>query len=582
MLDTQFIGLNLHFAVNLLAALVCFAVFWLIFDAWTVRKDDRKEIFKWGGFLVLAIGFLLRATSTQAQVGDFSQYVHIISGILRFIGYVGIVAGQLFDPLMEKPVYESEPIAPAPVPSLAPAAPVSKPSPPTLTLPKASPEPSAKPKVESKAPPPKTPKATKLAVKTKSSHGWVLAPIVGMALPIATALACALYWRRATTGLERHLGPVAWGFGALTIFELFENVSNFQGTTNPNLYRLVQAYGLFWWLSLAALLAGAIVLGSWVWRYLTKRLQSQLFIILVAQTLTLFLFSTIGFTFLLLQNIQKQSLADLGTASHVLDYAITSRQAETAAQAEAVASNTAVVNAILARDHKGLTAALADYMPRHGLSTLTITDASAQVLLRGEDPERWGDSRSSDPLVRRAAIGGASSSVVVQSGVVAPTVSLVAASPVRDASGTIVGIVVAGRAISNAFVDGIKASTGLQSAVYGGNVRAATTLVAANGTERAIGIKETSAVVNQQVIKKNQSYNGIVQLQNRPYLAAFAPLKDVNNVTVGMLLVAHPQDELYAAANHSIQLTFLFVVVLVFASVYPVYLISRFLSSQLK
>jgi len=142
--------------------------------------------------------------------------------------------------------------------------------------------------------------------------------------------------------------------------------------------------------------------------------------------------------------------------------------------------------------------------------------------------------------------------------------------------------VLAGRAVSNAFVDGIRTSTGLDSAVYGDNVRAATTLVSQNGTDRAVGIKETNTAVITQVLKHDKSYSGPISLQNRSYLAAFAPLRDVNNVPVGMLLVARPTDALYATANRSVQLTFLIVVGLVLISVYPIYLISRYLSRQLK
>jgi hypothetical protein len=179
-------------------------------------------------------------------------------------------------------------------------------------------------------------------------------------------------------------------------------------------------------------------------------------------------------------------------------------------------------------------------------------------------------------------VGEASSNVVVREGVIAPAVSLMAGAPIRDTAGAIIGTVLAGRAVSNAFVDGIKSSTGLDSAVYGGNVRAATTLLGPGGTDRAIGIKETTVAVQDQVLAKNNSYSGIVMLQNRSYLAAFTPLRNVNNVTVGMLLVAHPESELYAAASRSIQLTFLFVVALILLSIYPVYLISRFLSNQLR
>ncbi len=563
MLDSQFIGLNLNFAVNLLAALVSFAVFWLIFDAWTVRHE-RREAFKWAGFLALSVGFMLRATATQAQVGGFLQTISLGADALRLAGYLSIVFGQVLDPLQERPTY-ADPLADldGPIPQAAPAP---------------NPEPAAP------APAGKTVKVKAVAHgrKPRAAPAWAFGPLAAaLFLPAAALAVGALYWRRATTGLERHLRPVAYGFAGLTLFELLNGAAGLRGTTNPNLYRLVQNYGPIWWSAVAALLLAALILGRWVWRYLTKRLQSQLFIILVSETLALFLFSTVGFTFLLLQNVQNQSLTDLSTASHVLDYAVSSKQAETSAQAEAIAASAAVATAVAARDHGAVAAALADYLPKHGLTTLTVVDASGQVLLRGEDPERFGDSRSSDPLVRRGIIGEAGTSVVVRDGVVAPTVALVASSPIRDATGSVVGVALAGRALTGAFVDGVRSSTGLDSAVYGGNTRAATTLTSSSG-DRAIGIKETSPAVNTTVLTKNKSYNGVVSFQNRDYLAAFAPLRDVNNGPVGMLLVARPKDALYAAANNSVQLTFLFVVLLVFLSIYPVYRISRFLSNQLR
>jgi hypothetical protein len=548
MLDTQFIGANLHFVVNLLAALVAFAVFWLIFDAWTMRHE-AKDTFKWVGFLVLSLGFLLRAAAISgSHLGGFVEYLAPGASLLRFAGYIAIIIGQILDPLQQIP--ESHFADPVTGKRLA------KKSAGGFALP--------------------------FGLSQFSLGRPSFSAIAALLLPVLSALAGGLYLRRATTGLERHLLPVAWGFGVLTIFELLEYAGSFTSTTNPNLYQLVQPFGLVWWASLAALFISALILGIWVWHYLTKRLQTQLFIILVAQTLALFLISTVGFTFLLFQNIQKQSLADLTTASHVLDYAVTSRRAETAAQAEAVAASGTVITAVDAHDHAALATALSGYLAAHNLTSLTVTDNSAAVLLRAEDPQRYGDSRSSDPLVRRALVGAAGSNVLIKDGVTAPAVSLVAGAPIRDSSGSIIGTVIAGRAISNAFVDGIRSSTGLDSAVYGSDIRAATTLLNPGSDDRAIGVKETTPVVIDQVLKRDQSYSGIVNFQSRPYLAAFAPLRDVNNEPVGMLLVAHPESELYDAANRSVQLTFLFVVALILLSVYPVYRISRFLSSQLR
>ncbi|QQR53290.1 hypothetical protein IPG36_06670 [bacterium] len=106
--------------------------------------------------------------------------------------------------------------------------------------------------------------------------------------------------------------------------------------------------------------------------------------------------------------------------------------------------------------------------------------------LRAEDPERYGDSVSSDPLVRRALTGQTASSVVVSSGVTAPIVALTAVSPITGTDGLVVGSVTLGVDVTSGFVDGIEASTGLSSTVYGGQVRAATTLTDAAGS-RQIG-----------------------------------------------------------------------------------------------
>ncbi len=576
MLDWQFISQNLHFAVNLFAGLVCFAMFWLIYDAWTVRRD-RPDLLRLGGFMLLAVGFLLQATQAA---GDSDGWLARLEGaalLLRLLGYSLLLAGQVIDPLQPRPIYADEPeLTPEQTAAQAAVADSTRPVVPEV------------PDANLEIAPGDAVAPVKLKVESKSSHklkkntaiAWL--PLgQAVLLPLVAGVVAALYWRRATTGLERHLKPVAIGFAILTLFEVAQALLAFRDTTNPLWYQLVQPGGPVWMIATATLLAGTIILGRWVWQYLTKRIQSQLFMILVAQTVAIFLLSTIGFTFLLLSRTQGQSLADLTTASNVLDYAIASRQAETAAQAEAVAGRPAVVAATKARDHKALTAALSNYLVDHGLTSLTVLDGSAVVLLRGEDPDRWGDSRSSDALVRRSLVGEGGTSVVSREGVVAPTVTITAATPVRDAGGAIIGVVVAGRAISNAFVDGIKASTGLDSAVYGGNVRAATTLTTGNGVDRAIGVTETSAVVNDKTLKKGESYSGRLSLQNRAYLVAYAPLKDINNVPVGMLLIARPLDALYATANQSIEVTFLLVVLLLILSVAPVYYISRYLTRQL-
>lgn len=524
MLVTQFIGLNVYFGINLLIALVCFGVFWLILDAWTVRRS-RSELVKAAGFLLLSLGFLLRATSVQTQAGQLAQMPDTVADILRLAAYAVIAIGQLIDPIVKRPTYGKQ---------------------------------------------------------TLNNAGILPIVIPGLALPLTAALSGILYFRRATTGLERHLLPVAFGFAGFTCFELLNSLTALQGTANPKLYQFVSTFGTAWWITVTVLAGTAFILGNWVWHYLTKRLQSELFMALVAQALGIFLFTTVGFTFFLLQSNQKQALSDLSTASGVLQYAVTSQQAETAAQAEVVAANSAVIGATAAHDTKALAATLNDFLPGHSLTSLLVVDGSGQVLYRGEDPERLGDSRSNDPLVRRGLIGDAVTSITATRQSTNPVVTLMAVHPIRDAAGNVVGASITGRAISEAFVDGVHKTTGLDSTVYSGDVRAATTLTDQNGVDRSVGITETNTAVTSRVLTDGKPFAGSVNFQNRPYLAAFAPLKDISNVPVGMVLVARPAAMLYAAAYQSIQLIFLLVISLAIISIYPIFRLSRYLSRQLQ
>ena len=557
MLTAQFLGLNVHFAVNLFAALVCFAVFGLVFDAWLGRRN-LPQLLVWLGFIALTLGFLLTA-ATLTSTQTLSQLVGWAAAGAKLAGLLAISLGQLLDPLQRKPQVASDQAIADLVAKPAMAAKLAKPA------------------SKRRSRPAKRPAAP--AIFSLSSAAGL--PAVAGLTTLGALGVSVLYWRRATTGLERHLLPVAHAFAWLAMAELAHTVTIAGQTANPLISQWLAEFGPVWWSGQALQLAGSIVLGRWVWNYLTKRLLSQLFMTLIGQAMAIFLVSTVGFSYLMLSDLRAAQLGDLSTAGRVLQYAITSRQNETIAQAGAAAAGSSMSAAVGSRNRAAISSILAAYYTDHQLSSLTVTDVAGVVLWRAHDPDRAGDSRSGDPLVRRALVGQAASDVVVASGVTAPTVALVAASPVRDATGQVVGSVTLGRVIGDAFVDGIQQSTGLASTVYGGHVRAATTLTSANG-RRDLGIAETNAAVTTTVLEHGHTYTGTVVMQNRPYLTAILPLADINNRPVGMLQAARPASDLYAAANRSLQLTFVAAVTLIILAAYPLYRLASFVERQLR
>lgn len=535
-LTFQFFAQNAHFAVNLLAALVMLMIAWLYFDSWQVKKD-AIGLWRWVAFTLLAISFAIHGTSVEESFlvkSVFGQSVDYFAAIFKLLGYGLAIFSQVIDPLQEIPQTEG------------------------------------------------------LSMETSQSAKGAVVGVGGgvfLGLKVLTPLAAAglagLYWRRATTGLERHLKPVAIGFLLLALADLLGLSSLGQDSQSVFIYNATRNFGALWLAEHLLVVAGVALLGKWVWQYLVRRLQSQLFMIFSATVTLIFLVVTTTFTFLLMRNVVDESLSNLSVATRVLNYALESRQAETLAHAEALSQNPLVVDAIKQGNHDGLASATSEFLAKKKQSSLIITNADGQVIFRAEDPDRYGDSLSEDTLVRRSLVGIEDSTVLTREGTAAPLVNIRSTVPVREGS-LVVGTVSVGLVVGDDFVDGVKRATGLDSTVYAGNVRSATTFVEADGKSRQIGIKEEAPAINSRVLKQGKEFRGTISLLNRPFLAVFAPLKDADNTTIGMLFAGKQQVSVLQAAGRSIELSFIMAVILLLLSVFPSYFISRYITRQLE
>ncbi len=536
---TQLLLEDTHFALGLIAALTFLAIFWLHYDSWKVRPN-LKELLKWLGFLVLAVAYLFYATLIEQSAfgrSIFGSSSELVSVFLRFCGYSLLVVSHLLDPLQVVP--ETTGLRSEPIPT--------------------------------------TPGQMAGLLTTGMGIG------LGLRLPtLVMALGAALlYFRRATVGLERHLRLVAVGFGLITLFELLNFFQLWSGSENVLIARLAAPFGFIWLASQLFLLIALVILIRWVWAYLVTRLRNQLFMILTTATVVIFLLSTVSFTYLLLQNITGESLRNLTTATKVLEYAVNGKKAETAALADSLAQNPRFIAAVTGRSQADLRAATDGYLVAKKQSSLFVTDADGVVLLRGEDPSRAGDSLSNNPLISRALIGESATGLATYDGVLAPVIEIRSVSPIRDSANTVIGTVSVGLRLTSEFVDGVKKSTGLDSAIYVNNIRSATTFVSADGTTRLVGAKEENKAITTKALKQGTLYAGLTNIFNSPYLAVYSPLKDVDNVPIGMFFVGSPATTLLQTAGRSIELTFLMAVILVFLSSIPSYLIARQISKQL-
>ena len=532
---SQFVLVNLHFALSTFSALAFFAIAWLYFDAWSQRKT-KKDFFKILGFVLISVSFILHATYIETTIltnpvlGKNITFYLVL--FLKICGLTSIALGLLTDPIQSKPS------------AVGPQRPIS---------------------------------AGLFAASTVFS-ALKFAQILLPALSLWVAL---LYLKRSTAGLEKHLKMLSISFFGFALFEFLSLSVLFENTQNIDLYNIIAPYKPLWIITHLVLITSSFILIRWGWSYLLKRLLSQLFMIYTATVLAIFLLVTVSFTFLLLKNLQQETSVQLQTDVKVLSFAIDSKKAETLSDAQLLAQNTQVAAGVLENSRASLSDIAQDFLLTKKESTVAVTDKSGRVLARGEDRQNSGDSLSDDPLVRRALRGESVSSIVVVDGVLAPSVAIRSASPIKSGD-QIAGSVIIGSTIDNAFVDGVKKATGLQSGVYGDNKLSATTILMSDGRTRANGIREENAVINSQVLGQGEDFSGTIDILNTPYFGAYSALFSVDNKPVGMLFVGKPQIGILQAASKSIETTFLLAAVLLMLSIAPAYLIARYITNQLR
>lgn len=405
-------------------------------------------------------------------------------------------------------------------------------------------------------------------------------------VPVSATLLGIIAWRyvrRATAGLDKQLKPAAIAFSLLTLAEVTRMTFLWGTSTNVFWSSLLAKYGAVWDVYMLLQLMGIVTLAIWAWGYIRFRIHIQLFVTIMSSVVVIFIFTTLFFTFLLLKNIEKEALSHLKTDTQVFAYSLDRLQLESLSHARAIAADGELQTAIKKKDVVAIRSGISQTFIDLNLSTLVITSSIGEVIARAENPEVFGDNIELNPLVHGALSGQPLSTIETSAQVNNPALMIKSAVPIRDPStDVVIGTVVTGFLIDNAFVDGIKSVTGLEATVYAGNARAATTLVGPDGHSRYTGTLETDKRILDTTITKGKTYLGESNVFNEPFYTAYSPIKTYGGGVVGMLFIGSPQTDLYATAQKTIDNTFIGSVVLMLFAVFPVFGIARYIEENLE
>jgi hypothetical protein len=84
------------------------------------------------------------------------------------------------------------------------------------------------------------------------------------------------------------------------------------------------------------------------------------------------------------------------------------------------------------------------------------------------------------------------------------------------------------------------------------------------------------------VLKQGNDYRGNVKIGGVGYLSAISPLKDVDNVTQGMMSASRTETSVFNLAVKSIELTYLIAAAMIILSIIPSYFVSKQINRQLE
>lgn len=322
---------------------------------------------------------------------------------------------------------------------------------------------------------------------------------------------------------------------------------------------------------------GFFSLGWWVWSYLQLRIREELLLILVSLTLVMAVVVGLTFSAILVDNIESLTRASLSANVKVLNLEVSGLKEEALAKVELLARRDDLAKALVANDFVELEQLSGEYMKEKKLGFLSVLDKDGRVVLRAHALTRKDDDLSGEAVVSRAlrGISGVDSGSSPAEGF-----SVRSASPLFS-DGQVIGALVGGFQLDNAFVDSLKKLTGLNASIFDNETIVATTILNSDRRSRSTGLIETNRDVIEAVLKNRKEITISNQIGSRSYLVSYLPVLDANGQAVGMISIAKAQNEILDTVNKTNRLTFVTSAIILLVLVMPLWFVTRRLTREI-
>jgi hypothetical protein len=324
-------------------------------------------------------------------------------------------------------------------------------------------------------------------------------------------------------------------------------------------------------------LAGFFALGVWVWSYLQLRIREELLLVLIGTTLFMATVISLSFSTLLVSRISQNTSDNLLVNARMLDQSITRLTREAGVRAELVAHEDGMSTMITKNDFVGLTQAVAKATTDGSDGFLAVVNADGDILVSSNLLSRSDENMLGENIVAAALKGQIVSAT--EAGAL-EGFSIRTAAPVFE-KGKVIGAVVFGFPLDNAFVDGMKSATGIEMSIFDGNKMIASTEFQKDGRIRLVGFEQNNQKVKDAIFSKYSAISLSEQHASRTAIVAYVPLLAADGKVVGMLSTSKLEREIIETMNITNRYTIVTVLLIMLLLSFPLYSMARRLGDEI-
>lgn len=382
------------------------------------------------------------------------------------------------------------------------------------------------------------------------------------------------YRIKSTKGLEKQLKDLSSGFLFISISKLLSLIAEWSPKDMPFFERIFTEFGPFWITEKVIYIIGLIILFKWMWGYIRFRPAPQLFIIILTSSVTIFLTTTVLFSYLLLNNIENETYSKLKTDIKLFQFSIERIQEESISKTQSISLNSQAIKELSSKDKSNLENIFTEILNNQKLDDISAADKSGIVLYSSNREIQTSNSMADDPLFISAISDNPLSTLRIDSAVLSPVINIASSTKIGTENVILTNIV-----LDNAFVDGVKDVTGFDVTLFTGDTRSATTLYSEEG-KRYVGTRLLNQEAVNKVLNNGEVFTGKDTQFGKNYYVALAPIKTYGGQNIGMVSVAKLQSELFEVLSRSLALTFAGSALLIALSLPIIYLVAKYIREQ--